>query len=71
MKFLMPEKGEMPVCKECKKETFLTYASCIGPCNHLVSVVIHEATRLISDAISRHEWPAERETYPGDNSGGD
>lgn len=69
MNFQMPKKGERAVCHECLRDTPDKYQSCGRPCNHLVSDVVHEATMLISTAISRHKW--ERETCPGDFSGGD
>lgn len=56
MQYRMPRKGEKKVCQECQTLTPDKYAKCEQPCHHLVSVVIHEATNLISQAISREKW---------------
>jgi len=56
MNYSMPVKGEKTICKECLRDTPDKYEKCERPCNHLVSVVVHEATNLISTAISREVW---------------
>jgi hypothetical protein len=56
MEFIIPERGNNPLCRECRRITQTRFDNCEHPCSHLVSWACHAANSAICDAFRRGEW---------------